>query len=314
MTFEHYIITRFNLPIFQPKVGGRTFTSCSEEYLQYRFQLFERYCMPSVINQSCQNFKWLVLFDVNTPEPYKQKAALWHKEYHNFIPCYLNMEDYTDIPKEYIDLCSDYESKVERKYQNIRYDLADFEQERPLRLVTPLFIKDAIKKCSDKTPDFYITTRIDNDDAFHKDMIAIVQQKFLKDQKTVAYDFVNTYKYILNEGIVYRYSLRNGHFLSLVESSKKLFQSAIYWNHLYIENFVDVQHFSQEPLQTELIHGSNVVNDFTQITCKGLIYSLFHFRSKNFGYKNIHLSANHFLRVLGYICKISLKGLISHAK
>ena len=312
MTFEHYIITRFNLPIFQPKVGGRTFTSCSEEYLQYRFQLFERYCMPSIRNQSCQNFKWLVLFDMSTPEPYKQKAALWHKEYNNFIPCYLNMEDYTEIPQEYVDLCSDYESKVERKYQNIRYDLAGFEQERPLRLVTPLFIKDAIKRCSDKTPDFYITTRIDNDDAFHKDMIAIVQQKFQQDQKTIAYDFVNTYKYILNEGIVYRYSLENGHFLSLVESSEKLFQSAIYWNHLYIENFVEVKHFYQEPLQTELIHGSNVVNDFTQITLGGLLYALFHFRPRLFGYSKIHLSAYRFLRVFGSVLKNKLKSKIQN--
>lgn len=313
MTFEHYIITRFNLPIFQPKLGGKVYTSCSEEYLHYRFDLFEKYCMPSIINQTCQNFKWLVLFDSHTPELYKIRAAQWHDSYPNLVPCYLDMDDYKEIPQDYLDLCKDYESKVERKYQNKRYDLADFDKERPLRLITPLFILDSIKKCSNKTPDFYITTRIDNDDAFHKDMIATVQQKFLSDQKGIVYDFVYTYKYILNEGIAYRYSLRNGHFITLVEPTKKIFQSAIYWNHLYIENFVEVKHFYQEPLQTELIHGNNVVNDFTEITCKGLWYALLHFRPINFGYKKIHLSIYRFMRIYISVYKSSLLKRIHHA-
>lgn len=312
MTFEHYIITRFNLPIFQPKVKGKKYTSCSEEYLNYRFQLFEKYCLPSIKNQSCQNFKWLVLFDDNTPEPFKIRASQWQKDYSNLVPCYLNMDDYKNIPQEYLDLCKDYETKVDRKYQGKRYDLADFEQERPLRLITPLFIKDAIKKCSNKEPDYYITTRIDNDDAFHRDMIATVQKIFIKEPKSVVYDFVYTYKYILNEGIAYRYPLENGHFISLVEPSNKIFQSAIYWNHLYIENFVEVKHFYQEPLQTELIHGSNVVNDFTQITLSGLLYALFHFRPRLFGYSKIHLSAYRFLRVFGSVLKNKLKSKIQN--
>lgn len=306
MTFEHYIITRFNLPIFQPKVEGKILTSCSEDYLQYRFDLFERYCMPSIINQTCQNFKWLVLFDNKTPDVFKNKVSQWHSEYPNLIPCYLNTDNYQSIPIEYLELCNKYESIVENKYNGKRYDLATFEQERPLRLITPLFIKDAIKQCSDKIPDYYITTRIDNDDAFHKDMIAIVQQKFLADPKPVVFDFVYTYKYILNEGIVYRYPLKNGHFISLVESSEKPFQSAIYWNHLYIESFVEVEHIYQQPLQTELIHGNNVVNDFTELTIRGMIYAVLHFRMRDFGYSGTRISYARTFRILAFLIKKKL--------
>ena len=306
MTFEHYIITRFNLPIFQPKVNGIEYSSCSEEYLQYRFDLFEKYCMPSIINQTCQNFKWLVLFDAHTPESFKRRISSWHKRYNNLVPCFLNMKDYKEIPQDYIDLCTEYESQVEKNYGNHRYDLATFEQERPLRLVTPLFIRDAIRKCSLSVPDFYITTRIDNDDAFHKDMIATVQSRFSEDQRSVVYDFVYTYKFILNERIVYRYPLKNGHFISLVESSKELFKSVLFWNHLYSEIFAEVNHIFQATLQTELIHGSNVVNDFTEITCRGLLYSLLHFRSGDFGYQGINLSPLRFIRVLLSVAKNSL--------
>lgn len=306
MTFEHYILTRFNLPIFQPKLDGHKTTSCDMGYLSYRFDLFERYCMPSIVQQSCQNFKWLVLFDVNTPGPFKERAAQWHDSYPNLIPCYLDMENYKDIPNEYLELCKDYESKVENRYGDKRYDLADFEKERPLRLITPLFIKDIIKRCSDKTPDFYVTTRIDNDDAFHRDMVKLIQEKVKADQRPVIYDFVNTYKWILDKGFAYLYPLPNGHFISLVESADKPFQSALYWNHLYIELFVNVHHFYQAPLQTELIHGNNVVNDFTQITCKGMWYAFRNFKRSNFGYQQLHFSFLNFLRVFGYVAKENL--------
>lgn len=307
MTFEHYILTRFNLPIFQPKVGGQKTTSCDESYLSYRFDLFERYCMPSIVQQSCQNFKWLVLFDARTPEIFKQRAAQWHERYTNLVPCYLDIEKYKDIPSEYIELCNQYESKVENKYGDIRYDLADFEAERPLRLVTPLFIKDAIKKFSNTTPDFYVTTRIDNDDAFHRDMVREIQEKVMTDQQPLIYDFVNTYKWILNEGFAYRYPLPNGHFITLVERSDKPFQSVLYWNHLYVELFVEVKHFYRVPLQTELIHGNNVVNDFTQITLRGMWYALWHFKKSDFGYKNVDFSFMRFIKIFGYIAKEGLK-------
>lgn len=302
MTFEHYIITRFNLPIFQAKVAGKESTSCSKEYLQYRFELFEKYCMPSIMNQTCQNFKWLVLFDINTPEEFKQRINELHNKYPNLTPCFLDTNKYCEVPEEYNKLCDNYTETIKKHYPTKNYDLKN--DDMGLRKITPLFIKDCIKQCSNSIPDYYITTRIDNDDAFHKDMIQIIQDKVKREKRIKVYDFVYSYKYILNEGIVYRYPLHNGHFITLVESTKQLFHSVIFWNHIYIDKFIPkVEHIYQEPLQTELIHGNNVVNDFTEISIRGMLYALFHFKKNNFGYRRIYLSPKRTLRIIAFLIK-----------
>ena len=302
MTFEHYIVTRFNLPIFQAKVGGASSNSCDKNYLRYRFELFERYCMPSIMNQTCQNFKWFVLFDTNTPQEFKDRVWNLHANYQNLIPCFLNLDDYSSISQEYEDLCTEYDTIVKKYYPSRSLDL-DVDRERGLRKVTPQFVLDAIKQCSANTPDYYLTTRIDNDDAFHKDFVKTVQERFIQNPKHVVYDYVYSYKYILNEGIVYRYPLQNGHFLTLAEPTSKLFQSILYWNHLYIDKFVEVEHIYQQPLQTELIHGNNVVNDFTELSISGLIYAFCHFRQSDFGYDKVYRSWGRFLRVLAFLIR-----------
>ena len=308
MTFKHYIITRFNLPIFQAKVAGKESTSCSKEYLQYRFELFEKYCMPSIMNQTCQNFKWLVLFDINTPDEFKQRITKLHNKYPNLVPCFLDINKYKNVPDEYIKLCEHYTKTIKTHYPTKNYDLKN--DDMGLRMITPLFIKDCINQCSNTIPDYYITTRIDNDDAFHKNMIKIIQDKVIQEKRTKVYDFVYSYKYILNEGVVYRYPLKNGHFITLVESSKQLFHSVIFWNHIYIDKFIpEVEHIYQEPLQTELIHGNNVVNDFTELKIEGLIYAIIHFKGKNFGYKKFHLSTLRFMHILAYLLKEKIKNI-----
>ena len=298
-------MTRFNLPIFQAKVGGASSKSCDKSYLQYRFELFEKYCMPSIINQTSQNFKWIVLFDANTPQEFKDRVWNLHANYQNLIPCFLNLEDYSSISQEYQDLCHEYDTIVNKYYPSRSLDL-DVDRERVLRKVTPQFVMDSIKKCSEEQPDYYITTRIDNDDAFHKDFVKTVQERFVQNPKHVVYDYVYSYKYILNEGVVYRYPLQNGHFLTLAEPTDKLFQSILYWNHLYIDKFIEVEHIYQQPLQAELIHGNNVVNDFTDLSIRGMIYALLHFRMKNFGYSGTHISYARTLRILAFLIKKNL--------
>ena len=58
--YKHFLITRFNLK----KKGWETTKNNekiqTEEWLRHRFELFEAYCLPSVINQSNQDFIWYV--------------------------------------------------------------------------------------------------------------------------------------------------------------------------------------------------------------------------------------------------------------
>ena len=80
MTFKHFILTRFNLPIFQPKVGEKKVSHLDEEYLNYRFDLFERFCLPSVKGQTCQDFRWFVLFDAATPAVFRNRIGSLQEE------------------------------------------------------------------------------------------------------------------------------------------------------------------------------------------------------------------------------------------
>jgi len=52
--FDHFLLTRFSVP--NPHGDEPT-----DNWLQERFKLFERYCLPSVQVQSCPNFKWGLL-------------------------------------------------------------------------------------------------------------------------------------------------------------------------------------------------------------------------------------------------------------
>lgn len=84
---QHFILTRFNLLLWnKDKGGGRVRTI---KWLEHRFTLFEKYCLPSIKNQTCQDFEWLVLFDSSTPEKYKERIADYERECPRFIPIFV---------------------------------------------------------------------------------------------------------------------------------------------------------------------------------------------------------------------------------
>lgn len=80
--FDHYIITRFN--IHEPSwraVDLNNQPICNDAWLQHRFKLFERYCLPSVMRQTNQNFKWVILLHHKTKDR-------WRKLINQYIGCY----------------------------------------------------------------------------------------------------------------------------------------------------------------------------------------------------------------------------------
>ena len=66
--FSHYIITRFNLRMWQD-------VTPTDEWLDHRLDLFEQFCYPSVVGQTNQTFTWLLLFDVSTPQSFQPRIA-----------------------------------------------------------------------------------------------------------------------------------------------------------------------------------------------------------------------------------------------
>lgn len=82
MNFNHFIITRFNLradPTRPPQ---------SLDWLRNRFALFERFCYPSVRGQTKANFKWLVMFDEQTPIEFRDRVDSYAR-WPNFVPIFL---------------------------------------------------------------------------------------------------------------------------------------------------------------------------------------------------------------------------------
>ena len=69
--FKHFIITLFNLKIWKEDKTHRA--TQTADWLAQRFDLFERFCLPSVAHQTNKNFTWLCLFDKDTPTDMRQR-------------------------------------------------------------------------------------------------------------------------------------------------------------------------------------------------------------------------------------------------
>ena len=69
-SFDHFLITRFNI-----RTNTENYLGCSDDWMQHRIKLFEKFCLPSVLSQTNQNFKWLILFDKETPDQFKSHIS-----------------------------------------------------------------------------------------------------------------------------------------------------------------------------------------------------------------------------------------------
>lgn len=70
--FQHFLMTRFNLAT----PGREKAIRNKAGWLDYRFDLFERFCLPSVVAQSCGKFKWIVYFDHEIPDKYRERIRV----------------------------------------------------------------------------------------------------------------------------------------------------------------------------------------------------------------------------------------------
>lgn len=68
MQISHLIFTRFNIQ-YEEKDN----TGIQPEWLEERLRLFEQYCLPSIIRQSCKDFTWILLGDIRTTKEYKKR-------------------------------------------------------------------------------------------------------------------------------------------------------------------------------------------------------------------------------------------------
>ena len=141
MKFSHVILTQFNVKTNHAFSEKRL----SPEWLEPRFELFEKFSYPAVYGQSNQNFKWIVYFDSQTPQPFKdriKKYAAWK----NFIPVYLDdvltqetnkqaiLESFSECSAYLITtrldnddaLCKSYTEMVQRNFASQDFEFISF--------------------------------------------------------------------------------------------------------------------------------------------------------------------------------------------
>lgn len=214
--FDHFFLTKFNVRSFPDKKPG-----CDPVWLENRFKLFDQYCFPSVHNQSNQNFKWLVFFDADTPELFKQKIAVYASQWSNFVPVYL------DVPLPY----GEFPANVRRTVQN--------------------FIPS---DC-----EYLITTWLDNDDAIHKDYVQMIQGNFnFQESETInfifGYQFANSKLYLDFEfanhfiSLIEKYNPESFH-TCLCRPHKELYEVCNSAKKIFCK-----------PVWLEVVHGSNYMN------------------------------------------------------
>lgn len=84
---QHFILTRFNIRIWTQDKNGKAVRTF--DWLKHRFEVFERYCLPSIVNQTCKDFEWIVLFDSETPAEYKKKLPEYKAICPQFTPVFV---------------------------------------------------------------------------------------------------------------------------------------------------------------------------------------------------------------------------------
>lgn len=232
---QHFILTRFNLHLWwKHDKNGRDIQT--EEWLEERFRLFETYCMPSVLAQKCRNFKWICLFDEDTPERFRKRINGYCDKYGMFVPYYLNMEQTRHFQK---------------------------------------FFQQKVYELADKDDTELLTTYLDNDDCMRNDFIERVQKYTKKVGYNTIFTFKYGLQYYTEYDIAVRIPYTNNHFLTYYERMSSTPRTVWGFWHFYIFNYRGIRIITinnpKNPMWIELIHNGNIDNDVKMTLSQKLI-------------------------------------------
>lgn len=214
--FSHFFLTKFNVRSFPDQKPG-----CDPVWLERRFKLFDQYCFPSVYHQSNQQFKWLVFFDIDTPDEFKQKIAEYVSKWENFIPVYLG------CPLPYGQFPDD--------------------------------VREVVRNYIPNDCEYLITTWLDNDDAIHKDYVQMIQDNF-NEQESGTVNFIFGYQ-LAEGKLYFDFELANHFISLIEKYNPDTFNTCLCRPHkeLY-EVCTSAQKILCKPVWIEVVHGSNYMN------------------------------------------------------
>lgn len=218
--FKHFLITRFNIRLKEWSIKNKKDHVLSEVWLEKRFYLFETYCLPSVINQSCQAFNWLLCFDSETPIFYKDRIERLIKSHPNFKVLYLNQQSHF--------------------LENVILQIEESLSEKETHI---------------------LTTRLDNDDAIHKDFIETIQSHYKPTHKLII-DVKQGYQFIKrnekSKDAFRTMTVQYNPFISLIEGRHNI-ETILSRQHLHWQEVPTIT-VSTSPLWLQLVHEDNIAN------------------------------------------------------
>lgn len=226
---KHFIITYFNVKHLdvRDKKGECTLT---DKWLEGRFGLFEKYCLPSVVNQTEKNFIWLCLFDKDTPNTYKNRIEDYSKSFTQLKVLYLSDEEGKGLSSE--------DEKVRCG-----------------------FLKDKMKSMIEPDDVHVITTNLDNDDALDSHFVQRIQEESLCWNENVLIRFQYGLQYFESFNGILAMKYPHNHFLSLIERVEPEFHTIEYYNHARAHKIFKHVDIYEKPYWVEVVHSHNVNNE-----------------------------------------------------
>lgn len=246
---HHYLLTRFNLALWREDKAGRVIDR--EDWLAKRMRLFETYCLPSVIGQTCQDFLWVLLVDENTPAEFREKI------------------------KAYRVICP------QIRFVGVKAEFAP----RFADVFRQVVARDLQKKGWNEG-DLCLTTYLDNDDSIARTFVERVQAECLNfrlmanEKRFLSFDY-GLQLFTDMEHLATRIFYPNNHFLTLAECLPSCTSSSGasspsgslysirtcygYGSHFLLEKrgLAEVHHLrdKKQPMWIEVIYEENVDND-----------------------------------------------------
>lgn len=241
MIVNHYILTRFNLRLWRQDKNGSPVRTA--EWLEHRFALFERYCLPSVAAQSCKDFQWIVLFDGKTPGAYRERIEGYRVQCPQLAPVFVEPENGRFFAEIFRSEVCRLLRQAQQPVQNPALRQAQGPAQQPRVL----------------------TTYLDNDDALAVGFVEDVQRRAAELPDGTFISYADGYQYYTDHSYVMRIHYPRNHFVSVVESGNPLTLKTIYGygSHYYIDNIpgTKIERVASSPLWCEVIHDRNMGND-----------------------------------------------------
>lgn len=218
--YKHIITTRFNVPTSIWTITREGKKPLSEDWLKDRFEIFQKYCLPSFKNQSNKNFIWLVFFDVNTPQKYKSEIEIIQKEFALFHPIFV--QDFEEMRRKALEIIP-----------------AFFEDSTQYLISTDLDNDDLLHREFIATVQEKFVPKHD----FVIDLKRGLQMTKTSDKTAL----INIFYMVANP------------FVSLVED-KNNFGTVMKEEHLKFRNYANYTFYDLEPRFIQYIHTNNLVN------------------------------------------------------